>query len=144
MYTAVLKALSSALGNITPMRTSSGCSCFIAVDCRTLTLGSSISHKERVSEKEKKAVEASGQEGFLEEKALLFARVRGEWASLRCALRRRVGAARTLLLTDGGCRLHAVPEDRLEQVRVVDARYQIGGNIFIPRTDHLQIIQIMM
>lgn len=57
------------------------------------------------------------QTEFIEKQALLLSDVRLEWAALRCALRRRIGAARTLLLTDSTCRLHAVPTDRLEQVQ---------------------------
>lgn len=70
----------------------------------------------QVSDKAREAVSTSGQEEFLAEQASLLKGVRGEWAALRSAVRRRVGAARTLLLTDGTCRLHAVPADRLEQV----------------------------
>lgn len=70
----------------------------------------------QLSERERKAVAESGQQGFIKEQAAMLEGVRGEWAALRSALRRAVGAARTLLLTDGACRLHAVPEDRLEQV----------------------------
>lgn len=67
-------------------------------------------------EKEREAVATAGLEGFFEEKALLLRDVNEDWAALRSTLRRRVGAARTLLLTDGACRLHKVPDDRLEQV----------------------------
>lgn len=67
---------------------------------------------------EQEAVEAAGQQGVLSDKRAVLKTVREEWAALRSALRRRVGAARTLLLTDGACRLHAVPADRLEQVCV--------------------------
>lgn len=70
----------------------------------------------QLAEREKKAVSESGREDFIKEQAAMLEGVRGEWAALRSALRRAVGAARTLLLTDSVCRLHAVPEDRLEQV----------------------------
>lgn len=70
----------------------------------------------RVAELERAAVDEAGESGMLKDKQRDIDRVREEWAALRSALRRRVGAARTLLLTDGTCRLHAVPEDRLEQV----------------------------
>lgn len=68
-----------------------------------------------VEEKEREAA-AAGQEGFLKDEEVRLKKVNEEWSALRCTLRRRLGAARTLLLTDGACRLHAVPSDRLEQV----------------------------
>ncbi|CAN0253497.1 unnamed protein product, partial [Ectocarpus fasciculatus] len=80
--------------------------------------------KAALSDKEREAVATSGQQGFLQEQAAMLEGVRGEWAALRSALRRRVGAARTLLLTDGTCRLHAVPEDRLEQPRRMDEAWR--------------------
>ena len=68
--------------------------------------------------KEREAAAAAGQEGFIKDQEAFLKRVKEEWAALRSALRRRLGAARTLLLTDGACRLHAVPSDRLEQVKL--------------------------
>lgn len=75
-----------------------------------------------MAEKEREAA-AAGQEGFLKDEEARLKKVNEEWGALRCTLRRRLGAARTLLLTDGACRLHAVPSDRLEQVA--------GGNVIL-------------
>ncbi|CAN0212775.1 unnamed protein product, partial [Phaeothamnion confervicola] len=46
--------------------------------------------------------------------------VRGEWLLLWGALKRLCASGRTLLLTDGACRLHAVPRTRLENPKRLD------------------------
>ncbi|CAB1119811.1 unnamed protein product [Ectocarpus sp. CCAP 1310/34] len=91
------------------------------------SLAGCLIHRPRqvaLSDKEREAVATSGRQEFLREQAAMLEGVRGEWAALRSALRRRVGAARTLLLTDATCRMHAVPEDRLEQPRRMDEAWR--------------------
>lgn len=71
----------------------------------------------RVRKLEEEALVSAGKAKLVSETALMLESVKQEWSALRTVLRRRLGAARTLLLTDGACRLHAVQSDRLEQVK---------------------------